>query len=144
MLIDGQGKKILAGDTPITWAEWQKENGGKKNQPAVLAFPHDEDVGQLEKNMHRFKEIILHFPLFKDGRAYSQARLLREELGFEGHLRASGDIGEDQIFFMRRCGFDRFEVAEGATGAWEKALKGFSLVYQPSGGEETTIWERRR
>lgn len=146
MLIDGEGKKIIATETIIPWAQWQKERVPLhlQNQTTVLVFPHDEDILQLQQDLACFKEIILTFPLFKDGRAYSQARLLREELGFQGHLRASGDIGEDQIAFMRRCGFDRFEIADDSKADWKKALKGFSFDYQPTGSKTQTVWERRR
>ena len=55
------------------------------------------------------KLIVLNFPKFTDGRAYSQARLLRERLGYTGELRATGRCYIDQLPFMLRCGFDSFE-----------------------------------
>ena len=57
------------------------------------------------------------FPTFKDGRAYSQARLLRERYGFRGELRATGQVLRDQFLFLLRAGFDSFEVTKEADAA---------------------------
>jgi len=65
----------------------------------------------------------VHFPKFTDGRGYSTARLLRERHGYDGELRAFGDIGRDQIFFLNRVGFDSFVIGEGRSA--EDALTGF-------------------
>ena len=54
--------------------------------------------------------IALHFPVFSDGRHYSVARILREQLGYRGELRATGDVLTDQIRFLVRCGFDALET----------------------------------
>ena len=75
--------------------------------------------------------VALEFPKFRDGRAYSTARLLRERYGFAGELRAVGDVLRDQFLFMHRCGFDAFEVAdEQAVAAWRKAIAEFTVFYQ--------------
>ena len=57
------------------------------------------------------------FPSFKDGRAYSQARVLREQYGFRGELRATGNVLRDQFLFLLRAGFDAFEVVKDADAA---------------------------
>ncbi|MHA1154101.1 MAG: DUF934 domain-containing protein, partial [Alphaproteobacteria bacterium] len=81
----------------------------------------------------RFQVIALEFPSFGDGRAYSYARLLRERHGYRGELRAVGNVLRDQALFMRRCGFDAFEVAEGtAVAGWREALGEISVFYQPT------------
>jgi len=77
--------------------------------------------------------ITLHFPKFSDGRAYSQARLLRERLGYQGELRATGNVLQDQAPFMLRCGFDSFESDQKGFGeALARARTLFSVVYQPT------------
>ncbi len=77
--------------------------------------------------------IALEFPSFGDGRAYSYARLLRERHGYRGELRAVGNVLRDQALFMRRCGFDAFEVAEGTgIAGWREALGEISVFYQPT------------
>ena len=89
--------------------------------------------------------IALDFPKFTDGRAYTQARVLREQCGYTGELRATGQILIDQLLIMRRCGFDAFEI--GGTrnlAAWLKALEAFSVVYQPTGDGRTPAWRLRQ
>ena len=77
--------------------------------------------------------MVLHFPKFSDGRAYSQARLLRGRFGYQGELRATGGVLQDQIAFMLRCGFDSFESEQKGFGeALAKARTLFSVVYQPT------------
>jgi sulfite reductase (NADPH) hemoprotein beta-component len=75
--------------------------------------------------------IAIHFPVFSDGRGYSLARILREQMGYKGELRAIGDVLRDQLFLMRRCGFDSFEMRADRNAA--DALPGltdFSFAYQ--------------
>ena len=109
-------------------------------------FPNDADPSLLKEDLERLEMIALEFPIFRDGRAYSQARMLRQQMGFSGDLRATGDVLRDQIFFMTRCGFSSFEVSEKADfSQWKEALKEFSAWYQPaiSKQEAMTIWQRR-
>ena len=76
---------------------------------------------------------MLNFPKFSDGRAYSQARLLRGRLGYTGELRATGGVLQDQVAFMLRCGFNSFESDQKGFGeALAKARTLFSVVYQPA------------
>jgi len=80
-----------------------------------------------------FYLIALKFPVLADGRAFSYARLLRERCGFKAELHAVGKVTQDQLHFMRRCGFDTFEKSEDANV--EKligALTSFSVAYQPA------------
>ncbi len=72
----------------------------------TLVLPNTEDVLKLGDRLDGVKLIILDFPKFTDGRAYTQARLLRERLGYTGELRASGAVLIDQLPFLLRCGFD--------------------------------------
>ena len=77
--------------------------------------------------------IVLELPAFTDGRTYSQARILREVLGYEKELRVKGDVLPDQAAYLKRCGFDSFDF-DGAFDAevWHKALGAMSTGYQRS------------
>jgi uncharacterized protein (DUF934 family) len=77
--------------------------------------------------------IAVEFPNTADGRGYTQARLLRERFGFRGELRAVGNgVRQDLVFFMARCGFDAFELAEGEDPqAARRALQRYDVAYQP-------------
>ena len=91
-----------------------------------------DDVAPLLSDVTR---VALDFPKFADGRSYSNARLLRDKFGFDGELRAIGDVLRDQLFYMYRCGFDAFEVREDKDAQDAlKALREFSVTYQPAAG----------
>jgi len=74
------------------------------NPSTVLVLANDADPRQV--SLDGILRIDLHFPKFTDGRAYSQAYLLRRRLGFQGEIRATGDVLIDQLQLMRRSGFD--------------------------------------
>ncbi|MFM1896937.1 MAG: hypothetical protein RLZZ385_2011 [Pseudomonadota bacterium] len=71
-------------------------------------FNVDEDVSALGADLHKMPLIGLNFPVFTDGRAYTSARELRENLGYQGEVRAIGDVLRDQMYYMHRCGINAF------------------------------------
>src|SRR5581483_7714730 len=75
-----------------------------------VVWPNNREVEDLVPYLDRLAVVALVFPTFRDGRAYSQARLLRERYGYEGELRATGQVLRDQFMFMLRAGFDAFEA----------------------------------
>lgn len=99
--------------------------------PAVLAVANDIDPRTLDlQGVHR---IDLTFPKFTDGRAYSQAFLLRRRLGFQGELRATGDVLIDQLVQMQRTGFDVAVLREGVdASAAQRQFDRFAGFYQGS------------
>jgi len=109
-----------------------------------LVLANTEDVLQLGERLNDVRLIVLNFPKFTDGRAYSQARLLRERLGYRGELRATGAVFLDQLPFMLRCGFDSFESDQKGFGeALARARTLFSVVYQPVGDGRATAADLR-
>jgi uncharacterized protein (DUF934 family) len=113
-------------------------------QEPALILANTEDVLQLGTRLAGVKLIVLHFPKFTDGRAYSQARLLRERLGYKGDLRATGAVFLDQLPFLLRCGFDSFESEQKGFGpALARACTLFSVVYQPTGDGRATANQLR-
>jgi uncharacterized protein (DUF934 family) len=101
--------------------------------PLGLRLKSDQAPSLIVGDIERFDIFALEFPKFTDGRAYSAARLLRERHGFRGELRAVGNVLRDQMAFMRRCGFDSYEIRDGVdAAAWIAALGGISVVYQPA------------
>ena len=86
----------------------------------------------------------MHFPKFGDGRGYSIGALLRSRYAYRGELRAFGDIGRDHLFFLARCGFDTFRLADHRDP--EDALAAFndfSVRYQGSVDDPTPLFLRR-
>ena len=99
--------------------------------PAVLAVSNDIDPRTL--NLQGVHRIDLTFPKFTDGRAYSQAFLLRRRLGFQGELRATGDVLIDQLVQMQRTGFDVAVLREGVdASAAQRQFDRFAGFYQGS------------
>jgi len=104
----------------------------------------DDGVESLVPWLTSLPLIALDFPSFRDGRAYSQAYLLRSRFGWKGELRAIGDVLRDQLSHMRQCGFDSFAVREDKSA--EDALKGLagmSVLYGRSVIEPRPLFRRR-
>ena len=124
-LEDPQGLAHRAGRTGVIW-------------------PNNRDVDDLVPWLYRLAVIALVFPSFRDGRAYSQARLLRERHGFRGELRATGQVLRDQFVFMLRAGFDAFDVKKQSDAeAFANTAKRYSVFYQPTGDGRITALHRR-
>lgn len=115
----------------ITLAAW-REGARPEAGRFALAIPNTEDVRKLGPALAAFGAVILEFPDFKDGRAYSQARLLRERLDFKGEIRARGAVLPDQALFMARSGFTALEIGERDPAPFEDALGAYSVFYQPA------------
>lgn len=109
---------------------------------AALVVDNDAPLAAVAGDLSGFSVVILEFPGFKDGRAYSQARLLRERYGYRGEIRARGAVLRDQLYFMARCGFDAFEF-DGAQADAAAALAEFSYVYQRAADVAEPVWRRR-
>ena len=83
----------------------------RKGRTGVLLQPRD-DPATIAGTLQRLALVAVNFPKFGDGRGYSSARLLRERYRFCGEVRAVGDVLRDQLLFMKRCGFDSFELRD--------------------------------
>jgi uncharacterized protein (DUF934 family) len=101
------------------------------DSPAVITLTNDADPRTLD--LSGVTRIDLQFPKFTDGRAYSQAFLLRRRLGFAGELRATGDVLIDQLVQMQRTGFDVAVLREGVdASAVQRQFERFAGFYQGS------------
>lgn len=103
----------------------------RRNGRTGVLLDNAADPEELEHLLGALDLIALRFPAFTDGRAYSQARVLRLQLGYKGELRATGQVLADQAAFMLRCGFDTFEVDEDQRlEVWRRASRAITLSYQ--------------
>lgn len=135
------------GDVILSLTRFQAEGdallSSNSRQVGVRIEPAEE-VEALAYDLPRIAVVALAFPKFRDGRAYTSARLLRERLGYAGEVRAVGDVLQEQAGFMVRCGFDAFEPADGATPqAWTKAAHRFRHVYQRAADQRLPAFEER-
>src|SRR3954466_15209249 len=109
-----------------------------------VIWPNNRDVDDLVPYLDRLAVVALVFPTFRDGRAYSQARLLRERFKYRGELRATGQVLRDQFVFMLRAGFDALEVKKDSDAeAFASTVKRYSVFYQPTGDGRVTALHRR-
>jgi uncharacterized protein (DUF934 family) len=116
-----------------------------RQAPTGVIWPNDRKVAELAPYLDWIALVALVFPNFRDGRAYSQARLLRERYQFRGELRATGQILRDQLLFLHRAGFDAFEVTKDAdAAAFAEAVRRYSVFYQPTGDGRTSTLTARR
>jgi uncharacterized protein (DUF934 family) len=99
--------------------------------PVGVAVPNDVDIEVLAPDLDRIALVALSFPKWTDGRAYSQARLLRARFRFGGEVRATGDVLVDMLPLLKRTGFDAASMRAGQSqAAAERALALFSSHYQ--------------
>jgi uncharacterized protein (DUF934 family) len=109
-----------------------------------VIWPNNRDLDELVPYLGGLAMVALVFPSFRDGRAYSQARLLRERYRFHGEMRATGQVLRDQFVFMLRAGFDAFEVKkESDAEAFTNTAKRYSVFYQPTGDGRITALHQR-
>jgi uncharacterized protein (DUF934 family) len=109
-----------------------------------VLWPNDRKISELEPYLGKIALVALVFPNFKDGRAYSQARILRERYQFRGELRATGQVLRDQFLFLLRAGFDSFEVTKEADAqAFKDAIRRYSVFYQPAADGQLPAFRRR-
>jgi len=102
-----------------------------------------ETLVATQPELNVFPLIGVFIERFADGRAYSIASLLRSRYGFKGELRVFGDVLRDQLFFMKRCGFDAFEIrADRSAEDALASLQDFSEPYQGATVIEQPLWRR--
>lgn len=116
----------------------------KRSSPTGVIWPNNRDPEELVPYLDRLAVVALVFPSFRDGRAYSQARLLRERYKYKGELRATGQVLRDQFVIMLRAGFDSFEVKKDADAeAFAATVKRYTVFYQPTGDGRITALHQR-
>ena len=135
---------IPAGKVVVPLAVWQAQRASLESRAELgVWLPSDARPEILKDDLAHFKLIAIDFPKFTDGRGYSIAFNLRERLGYQGELRAIGDVLRDQLFYMSRVGFDAFATREDRN--IHDALKGltdFSESYQTSWDKKTPLFRR--
>lgn len=141
------GAPLPEGKVIVTLSRWKAEKDqliGRRNSGLGIQLASSEHAEEIAADLDNFEVVALDFPSFRDGRAFTTARLLRDRYGYKGELRATGDVLRDQIFFMHRVGFDSFEVrADRSIEDALKAFDDFKNSYQPSTDEHQPLWRRR-
>jgi uncharacterized protein (DUF934 family) len=134
------------GPVLVSLARFQKDREAllARNTPVGVKLQSSENPENLGADVNHFSLVALEFPKFRDGRAFSWARILRTRMGFTGEIRAVGDFLFDQVNYQNRVGFDAWEVPDHFTiEMFNRALAEMTNVYQPSADGKRTIRELR-
>ena len=134
------------GAITVSWARWTTERdmiGARAPAELGVRIPNTLATAEIGAEAGKFGLITVNFPSFGDGRAFSQARVLRDRYHFKGELRATGYVLRDQLQILQRCGVDAFELPERAiTENWMAAFDEYDLFYQPA--EDNRPWIARQ
>ena len=146
---EGEASETVAlpdGDIIFPLAVWQARKDEIVSRPTIglLLQPADR-VEDVAGDLASFNLIAVNFPKFVDGRGYSTAALLRQRYGYTGELRAVGDVLHDQLFFMRRVGFDSYALKDGKSLDYAIAagFKPFTEAYQGATDQAQPYFRRR-
>jgi len=143
---DDAAQPLPPGPVLVPLAFWMthRDELAARRQPIGVWLAPDDDPAAIADDLDRFSVVAVHFPKVGDGRGYSTAVLLRTRYGYRGELRAFGDLGRDQLFFLARCGFDSFKLAphhdpEGALASFTD----FTVRYQGSVDDPVPLFRKR-
>lgn len=144
-LVEGEAVP-RGGAVLVSLATWQDNEAmlRQRGEPTGVLLKSDEHPEALADAAVDLQLIALEFSSFRDGRAYSYARLLRERYGFAGELRAVGDVLLEQLHYMERVGFNAFEI-DSADPLADLAVadRDFSVWYQPAGDRRPSAAQLR-
>ncbi|CAB3755227.1 DUF934 domain-containing protein [Paraburkholderia solisilvae] len=139
---------LPAGKVIVPLALWQASRDaltaahGAANVGVWLAA--DSEPADIVGDFDKVALIAVDFPVFRDGRGYSIARLLRERYGYKGEIRAIGDVLRDQLRFYERCGFNAYALrADKDIHDALKAFTEFTVQYQGAFDEPQPLFRRR-
>lgn len=130
----------------IPLAVWQAQKDTLANRKSTLGvwLNSDQLADELGEDCEGLAVVALRFPTFMDGRGFTAARLLRSRFGYSGEIRAIGHIIRDQLFYLKRCGFNSFSFSEEVDlEAALDSLNDFSESYQAAADQSAPLFRRR-
>jgi len=142
----GQDDLPPSGAVIVDLDQWQanKDSLAGRADPVGVQLRSDQPPEMIAEDLGSLAVVALEFPAFRDGRAYSYARLLRDQYGFTGEVRAVGDVLLEQLHFMERTGFDAFELdSDDPLRDLQIAGSDLNVWYQPSSDSRKTAIEHR-
>jgi uncharacterized protein (DUF934 family) len=137
--------EIPAGDVIVTLKRFMAEGESLFGDGAVgVRLQPDEKIEDLVYDLPRIEVVALVFPSHRDGRNLSAARLLRQRYGYQGEIRAIGEVLREQAQHMVRCGVDAFVPADGSDpDTWAAAAGRYRHVYQRAADERVPVFVER-
>ena len=146
-IAEGAAAALPDGKLIVPLNVWLAQTGAltERKLPIGVWLDSHQDAAEIAHSINRFAVIAINFPKFTDGRGYSMATLLRSRYGYQGELRAIGDVLRDQLFYLQRVGFNAFAVrADKDIQDALKGLKDFSVRYQGSMDQPLPLFKRRQ
>lgn len=141
-LADGQ--PLPAANTIVPLAYYARNIQQSRAQGWGVWLDTEADVQALRDEAPHIPLVAIKFLAFADGRGFSQARMLRKNLQYSGELLAAGAFMQDQLCYLKRCGFDSFTIAEDAdVDSLRRSLQDFSDGYQADAQQPTPLFRRR-
>jgi uncharacterized protein (DUF934 family) len=142
VIVEKGAAELIADNSLVHISDWAL--AAPQGKTCGLWITADDSLDQLPAGFKQLPVIAIHFPAFMDGRGFSLARQLREQKDFQGELRAIGLFFQDQVFMMKRCGFDAYLVPDDADlESYKMTLGFFSDYYQAAVDEPRPLFRRR-
>ena len=146
ILLDETAESLPTGNVLLSYEQWQNYADQLSSHSGSLGV-WLEGHAEIEQIIEPFLDlplIAINFPKFADGRGFSSARLIRERYNYSGELRAIGGFIRDQLYLLKRCGFNAFQFSdENELSEAAESLKDFSENYQVSVDQENPLFRRR-
>jgi uncharacterized protein (DUF934 family) len=148
-LVEGEdGPNVTITPAPqrlLTLTQWHAVRAQWPSEiPVAVAVPNDAAIEDLAEDLPRIALVVLHFPKWTDGRAYSQARLLRARYRYAGAVRATGEVLVDMTPLLSRTGFDEAQLRADQNREFaERSLRIVTGHYQADVHEQRPLFSRR-
>ena len=145
-VVDEQAESLPCGDILLSVSQWQQFASQLEQRSGEVGvwFEGNAEIEEIVESLLDLPLIAIKFPKFVDGRGFSLARLLRERYQYTGELRAIGGIIRDQLYLLRRCGFNAFQFADNVDlSEAAKSLDDFSEAYQVATDQTVPLFRRR-
>ena len=146
ILLDETAESLPTGNVLLSYEQWQNLTDQLSNHSGSLGvwLEGHAEIEQIIEPLLDLPLIAINFPKFADGRGFSSARLIRERYNYSGELRAIGGFIRDQLYLLKRCGFNAFQFSdENELSDAAESLKDFSENYQVSVDQENPLFRRR-
>jgi uncharacterized protein (DUF934 family) len=137
---------LPTGDILLPLQRWLDQHSDLSQHSGAVGvwIEGNEEIESVAEQLVSAPVVAIRFPKFVDGRGFSAARLLRERYGYQGEIRAIGEIIRDQLYLLQRCGFNAFELAaEVNLAEASKSLSDFSDAYQVAVDQPVPLFKRR-
>jgi len=146
LILDDSAETLPSGNILLSLEQWQQfsDQLSQHNGELGLWLEGNAEIDAVIDSLQQLSLIAIKFPKFVDGRGFSLARLLRERYNYNGELRAIGEFIRDQLYLLKRCGFNAFQLTEDQDlSEASKSLNDFSETYQVSADQQEPLFRRR-